>query len=143
MIAPDVNVLVYAVREDLPQHGEYKTWLAEARDTSEPLALFEPVLVSALRILTNPRIFTVPTPQPLALEFVERLIATPNAVCLRAGQRHWEIFVGLCRSANCRGDLVPDAYFAALAIEHNCGWRSADRGFARFKGLHWRHPLEA
>jgi predicted nucleic acid-binding protein len=35
-----------------------------------------------------------------------------------------------------------DAYFAALAIEHGCEWITADRGFARFPGLRWRHPLD-
>jgi hypothetical protein len=36
---------------------------------------------------------------------------------------------------------VPDAYFAALAIESGCDWITTDRDFARFKGLRWRHPL--
>jgi predicted nucleic acid-binding protein len=36
---------------------------------------------------------------------------------------------------------VPDAYFAALAIEAGCEWITTDRAFARFKGLRWRHPL--
>ena len=40
-----------------------------------------------------------------------------------------------------RGNLVPDAYFAALALESGCEWLTADRGFARFPGLRWRHPL--
>jgi hypothetical protein len=37
---------------------------------------------------------------------------------------------------------VPDAYLAALAIEHDAEWYSADRGFARFPGLRHRHPLD-
>ena len=41
-----------------------------------------------------------------------------------------------------KGNLVPGAYLAALAIEHGCELISADRDFARFPGLRWRHPLD-
>lgn len=55
--------------------------------------------------------------------------------------RHWGIFVDPCRAANAKGDLVPDAYHAALAIEHACDWVTTDRDFALFPGLRWHHPL--
>ena len=41
-----------------------------------------------------------------------------------------------------KGNLIPDAYFAALAIEWGCEWVTTDRDYARFPGLKWRHPLE-
>jgi predicted nucleic acid-binding protein len=34
--------------------------------------------------------------------------------------------------------MVPDAWFAALAIEHGCEWITEDRDYARFPGLRWR-----
>jgi predicted nucleic acid-binding protein len=36
-----------------------------------------------------------------------------------------------------RGNLVPDAWFAALAIESGCGceWVTLDRDYIRFAGL--------
>jgi predicted nucleic acid-binding protein len=40
-----------------------------------------------------------------------------------------------------RGNLVPDAYLAALAIESGSEWITTERGFARYPGLRWRHPL--
>jgi hypothetical protein len=40
-----------------------------------------------------------------------------------------------------RGNLVPDAYLAAMAIESGCEWITTDRDYSRFKGLRWRHPL--
>lgn len=58
------------------------------------------------------------------------------------GERHWEIFTRLCRSARARGNLVPDAYLAALAIESGTEWITTDRDYARFPGLRWRHPLD-
>jgi predicted nucleic acid-binding protein len=47
----------------------------------------------------------------------------------------------LCKTASARGNLIPDAFFAALAIEAGCEWITTDRDFARFEGLRWRHPL--
>ena len=44
--------------------------------------------------------------------------------------------------AQTRGNLVPDAYHAALAIEHGCQWITTDRDYSRFSRLSWRHPLD-
>ena len=68
--------------------------------------------------------------------------ASPNAVELIPGQRHWAIVEGLCRAIDGRGNDVPDAFLAALTIEAGGTWWSADRGFARFRDLRWRHPLD-
>jgi uncharacterized protein len=59
------------------------------------------------------------------------------------GQRHWEIFTRLCREANAKGNLVPDAYLAALAIESGSEWMTTDRDYGRFPGLRWRDPVRA
>jgi hypothetical protein len=53
------------------------------------------------------------------------------------------VFVGLCRAAGARGNLVTDAWLAALAIDQGCTLMTADRDFARFKGLRFKHPLES
>jgi len=36
--------------------------------------------------------------------------------------------------------MVSDAFHAALAIELGAEWITADRDYARFPGLRWRHP---
>jgi hypothetical protein len=51
------------------------------------------------------------------------------------------IFRDLCRAANAKGNLIPDAYLAALAIECGGEWVTMDREYARFPGLRWRSPL--
>jgi predicted nucleic acid-binding protein len=38
---------------------------------------------------------------------------------------------------------VPDAFLAAMAIEHNAELISLDRDFALFPGLAWRHPMDS
>jgi uncharacterized protein len=60
---------------------------------------------------------------------------------IQPGPRHWDIFIRLCREANATGNLVQDAWLAALAIEWGCEWITADRGFNRFNGLRWRSPI--
>ena len=57
------------------------------------------------------------------------------------GGRHWEIFLRTCHDAEARGNLIPDAWLAALAIEHGCEFVTTDRDYARFPALRWRHPL--
>jgi len=67
----------------------------------------------------------------------------PDAAVLSPGPRHWQIFTGLCAESGARGNLVPDAYLAALAIETGSEWISTDRDYRRFRGLRLRHPLDA
>jgi toxin-antitoxin system PIN domain toxin len=142
MILPDVNVLVYAFREDAPEHRQYRKWLLERVESSEAFGLSELVLSGVVRVLTHPRVFDPPTPIAAALEYCDALRAQPNVVVLSPGERHWEIFSTLCTRVRAKGNVVPDAYHAALSIEHGCEWVTADRGFARFPGLRWRHPLD-
>lgn len=142
MIAPDVNVLLYALRAESARHAEFRGWLQAVLRGDEPVVLFEPALAAVLRIATHPGIFKTPTPRSIVEAFVEAALQAPGAAPARAGDAHWRIFRDQCRRADCRGNLVQDAYFAALAIEHGCTWVTTDRDFARFPGLTWRHPLD-
>jgi hypothetical protein len=143
MIAPDVNVLLYALRKDADRHAEYRTWLQAALNGREPVALFEPVLAAVLRVATHPAVFRPPTPRRVVEAFVDACLAAPAAMALRAEAGHWPLFRELCTRADCRGNLVQDAYLAALAVEHDAVFVTTDRDFARFPGLRWQHPLDA
>jgi len=141
VILPDVNVLVYAHRRDTQDHRRLRGWLEDVVEADQAYALSELVLSGFIRVVTHPRIFREPSSLDDALAFAEQLLGQPNCVLVQPGSRHWDIFVGLCRKASARGNLVPDAFFAALAIEAGCEWITTDRDFARFEGLRWRHPL--
>jgi toxin-antitoxin system PIN domain toxin len=142
VILVDVNILVYAFRTDAPRHSEYRGWLTERVGGREAFGLSELVLSGVLRVLTHPCVFNPPEPLKSAFGFVDALRTQPNCVLLAPGTRHWEIFRELSERAGAKGNLVADAYHAALAIEHGCEWITADRDYARFAGLRWRHPLE-
>ena len=141
MLLPDVNVLVYAHREDSPHHAGCREWLETLLNGQEAYGLSELVLSGFVRVVTHPKVFTRPSPLADALEFTEQLRGRPNGVAITPGRRHWQIFRELCVEAGTKGNLVPDAYLAAMAIESGCEWVSTDRDFSRFKGLRWRHPL--
>lgn len=141
MILADVNVLVYAFRPDAPGHAGYREWLESTVASDDPFGVSELVLSSFIRIVTNPRAFARPDSIEEALGFTDSFLSQPNAVVVAPGPRHWEIFSRLCRAVEAKGNVVPDAYLAALAIETGSEWITTDRGFARFPGLRWRHPL--
>jgi len=143
MILLDVNVLVHVHREDAERHDELKSWLEKSLAQPEGVAVSELVLSGCLRILTHSRIFQKPTPLAFALEFIEDFRSRSQVHLLAPGADHWRIFTELCRQAEARGNLIPDAYHAALAMEFGCEWITLDRGFARYPGLRWRHPLDS
>ena len=141
MILPDANVLIYAFRSDSSRHREYKEWLEDAVDGSEAYGVSPQVLASFLRICTHPRIFLRPSAHDTALAFCRALLERPNATVITPQERHWDIFENLCRDSKATGNVLQDAWFAALAIETGCEWVTTDRDFARFDGLRWRAPL--
>ena len=141
MILADVNVLVYAHREDADEHRRFFDWLRATIEADAAFAVSDQILSGFIRVVTHPRVFRRPTPLAVALEFTDALREQPNAVSVAPGPRHWRIFSDLCRQVRARGNLVADAYLAALAIESGCEWLTTDRDYARFPGLRWRHPL--
>jgi hypothetical protein len=143
VILVDVNVLVYAARTDSPRHLEYRQWLDRTLNGESPFGVATLVLSGLVRVLTHPRVFDPPTPLAGAIEFADTLLAHPNSVRVGPGDRHWTIFKRLCEESDVKGNLVADAYLAALAIESGSEWITTDRDFSRFHGLHWRHPLKS
>jgi uncharacterized protein len=141
MLLPDVNVLVYAHRNDVPDHDRYRRWLESVLEGDAAYALSDIVLSGFLRVVTHPGVFVEPTPLETALRFLADVRERPNCVLVAPGARHWDIFQRLCREAGVKGNLVPHAFLAALAIEAGLEWITTDRDFARFPGLRWRHPL--
>ena len=137
----DVNVLVYAFRKDYADHVEYKRWLEELINAPYAFGISDLVLSGFVRIVTHPKVFSTPDSIGDALGFAQGVRAAPRCIAVSPGKRHWGIFSELCTQAGAKGNLVADAYHAALAIEHGCEWVTADRDYARFPGLVWRHPL--
>jgi toxin-antitoxin system PIN domain toxin len=139
----DVNVLVYAHRQDAADHAAYREWLTKVIASEEAFGVPDMVLSGFVRVVTHPRIFKTPSTIEQALAFVADVRDAPNALRVEPGPRHWEIFERLCRETPARGNLVADAFLAAFAIEAGCEWVTTDGDYVRFKGLRSRHPLRA
>jgi len=119
----------------------YRIWLDQLVNGDESYGISDLVLSGHLRIVTNPRVFSPPSNIEAALDFAERLRHAPSCVVVTPGFRHWQIFSSLCRATSVKGNLVPDAYFAALAIESGSEWITTDGDYARFPYLRWRRPF--
>jgi uncharacterized protein len=141
MTIADVNVLVYAFRQDADRHRDYKRWIEDRISSDEPYGVCDGVLAGFLRVVTHPKAFNQPSSIAEALEFVDAIRSQPNCSLIGPGERHWGILAHLCRATQAKGNLIPDAYFAALAIESGSEWITTDRDYSRFPGLRWRHPL--
>jgi toxin-antitoxin system PIN domain toxin len=138
MILPDVNILVHAFRADTPNHGICRRWLDGVVNGDARYGMSPQILSSVIRIATHPKVFAIPSSTDEILEFCDILLAQSHCVVIQPGERHWDIFKRMCTEADARGNLVPDAWFAALAIESGCEWITLDRDYARFPGLQWR-----
>ncbi|MGH8509072.1 MAG: type II toxin-antitoxin system VapC family toxin [Gammaproteobacteria bacterium] len=141
MMLLDVNVLIYAHRQDAPNHDAFRDWLEDLINSDQAFGMSDLVLSSFLRVMTHPKVFNPPSSLGQALAFAGELRDQPNCIRVAPGSRHWDIFCRLCREAGVKGNLVPDAFLAALAIESGSEWITTDRDYSRFKGLRWRHPL--
>lgn len=141
MILPDVNVLLYAFRSDSTHHGAALAWVEALVNGDEAYGMSPQVLGSVVRLATHPRVFVAPSRLEDALAFARVLLEQPQCTAIVPGTRHWAIFEDLCRRAAASGNLVQDAWFAALAMESGCEWVTTDGDFARFPGLRWRRPF--
>lgn len=141
MILCDVNVLLYAFRRDATNHEQYRAWLDEVVNGDAAYGMSPQVLASVIRLSTHPRVFVRPSRLDEALAFTRLLVDQPNCVVVHPGPRHWDVFTRLCADAQATGNLVPDAWFAAMAVESGCEWITTDRDYARFKPLRWRVPF--
>jgi len=138
VILPDVNVLIYAFRNDAKSHHIARAVLDPlfAGDTRFGIS---PLTLGALvRVTTNARTFVNASSLEEAFGFCDDIYSHGNCQIVAPGDRHWRIFERLCRETNTRGPDVADVWYAALAIEWGCEWITFDRDYARFPDLNCR-----
>jgi toxin-antitoxin system PIN domain toxin len=140
VILPDVNVLIYAFRQDVPQYALCHAWLQSVVDGDARFGISPLALSAVVRVTTNHRSYRTPSTLEEAFRFCEHLRAQPHCQLVAPGERHWSIFSRLCIETDTRGPRITDAWFAALAIEWGCEWITLDRDFARFPGLKLQVP---
>lgn len=138
MLLPDVNVLLAGFRADHDHHRRTRTFLEEARSASDMLGVSDVALASVVR---PTRAYSYDRTTPTRSSSTSMCCSTPGQL-LRAGSTHWSRFSEFCRHLQLRGNLLSDAYLAALALEQGVELITFDRGFGRHPGLRWRCLLD-
>lgn len=136
----DANVLLYAVNESEPRHGEANRWLDDALNGPDTVAFAWVALLAFVRLSTRVGLFPEPLPVEGAIATVKSWLARPNAVIVEPTARHVDVLTGLLVALGTGGNLVTDAHLAALSIEHRCTVITYDADFGRFAGVRWAPP---
>ncbi len=137
----DANLLLYARHSGAREHERARDWLTEALNGPQRVGLPWESLSAFARVASQPRLALHPlAPAEVAAQIAEWL-AAPAAWVPVPTERHAEVLCRLIEAEDIRGNLVPDAHLAALAICHGVPVCSADTDFARFGELRWINPL--
>lgn len=137
----DANILLYAKFADYPQHAAAREWMEAVLSAPDPVALPWLSLTAFVRIATNRRLFENPLPPTDAIAEVQGWLARPNVWTPEPGPRFSVVFAELIDATQASGNLVTDAWLAALALEHGLAVISSDADFGRFPRLNWSNPL--
>jgi uncharacterized protein len=137
----DANLLIYAVHKRAAQHEAAAAWLTEQLNGPRRVGLPWQSLSAFLRISTHPRAFARPLTPAVAWQRITDWLAAPAAWIPTPGPNYAQLLGELITRYEVRGNLVPDAQLAALALEHGLMVCSADTDFARFAEIRWQSPV--
>jgi toxin-antitoxin system PIN domain toxin len=138
----DANILLYAVDTRSPFHQPARDWLESALSGPVRVGLPWTSLTAFLRIATHPRASAHPLPPAEAWSLVTDWLGAGPAWIPEPTPQHADLLRRLIVDGDLRGNLVPDAHLAALAIEHGVSVCSADSDFARFPEVGWFNPVK-
>jgi toxin-antitoxin system PIN domain toxin len=111
MMLMDVNVLVYAHREDAKDHRAYRDWLESVINSNIAYGFSELVLSGFIRVVTHPKVFEKPSTPEVAVGFAQQIRSAGHAVCLAPGKSHWDLFL------KCVQSICADEQSCAVAAD--------------------------
>ena len=142
MIVFDTNILVYAHRRDSVFHDRAEACVRGYAQGAAIWAIPWPCVHEFLAVVTNPRIFKIPTPAADAIAQVDLWQESPRLRLLAEEDGYWRILTDLLKSSRVQAAKIHDARVAALALYHGASeLLSADRDFSRMGPLIVRNPL--
>src|SRR6185436_14004134 len=118
MIALDTNILVYAHRKDSAFHQQAADCVRTCAEGPAAWAIPWPCIHEFLAIVTNPRIFKLPTTPAAAINQVEAWTASPTLRLLAEDDGYWPVLSRLLRSSRVQAAKIHDVRVAALALHH-------------------------
>lgn len=141
MICPDINLLLYAVFSNYPQHRKAKIWWDGVLSSSKTVSIGHVVVLGFVRISTSARVFDTPLSTELAISVVDSWLTQPNVELIGPAESHWDNLKNMLRGANAGSNLITDAHIAALAADYGLVIYSNDTDFARFPNVETVNPL--
>lgn len=135
MLVCDVNVLIATYRADHPHHSRVRPWWLAALQSGERIHVPDIAWVAFLRIVSNPRVFAVPSSMSQACDFADAVRAHPAYSVGWVSPATFEEFTRRCREDHVTGNLVTEAWIAATATIMGAPVVTLDRDFRRFDGL--------
>jgi toxin-antitoxin system PIN domain toxin len=141
LIAVDTNILVFAHREELPQHKSALARITHLAEGDSPWGIPVFCIGEFVRVITHPRLFDPAYSAEEACGAVDRILESPSLRILYPGTGFVIHFQEAVREANAVGNLVFDAQIVAVCRESGVSTLiTQDRDFARFHGFKTR-PL--
>lgn len=141
MILLDINILLYAYDSRSPKHREAKSWLEDQFSGTETVLIPWTTVLGFLRITTSNKILKRPFLLENAVDIVATWLELPHVQLLQPLPSHWHSLKTMLLEYQAKGNLVPDAHLAMLALENGATVCSTDRDFSRFRAVKWLNPL--
>ena len=143
MMAVDTNVLVYAHRREVPEHGAAASMVRELATGQARWAIPWPCVYEFFSVVTNKRIWKGAASTPTqAYAQLQAWFGSPMLVLLAETEDFADVLAGFLTRARVRGPVVHDARVAALCVAH--GVRTLltrDRDFTLFPELPTQNPF--
>lgn len=131
----DVNVVVALYHPDHPHHEAASAWWEESRAAGEPFTVPDVVWVAFARVITNRAVFSIPATFGQAWTFVTAVAGQETYARYAADERVLALFARLSEAARATGNLITDAYVAAMAASLGANVVTFDRDFRKFDGV--------
>ena len=141
MIALDTNLLIYAHRTGVPEHGEARNAIEKALNSPGGCGVALPSVAEFFSIVTHPTASGTPSPPGVAGAFLASL-REGGVETLRPGPGFVERLVQMAADLDVSGPRIFDLQIAICALDGGATelW-THDRGFVRVPGLVIRDPL--
>ena len=143
MVLIDLNIWLYAYNTSEKQQQAAQSWIESVLISGESVIVPWSVIVGFARLIgLGPLRFNLEVLDQTLSNFFSAL-SQDNVTVINPSQNFLEVYQKIVITCQSYGNLAPDAYLAALAIENGARLATNDKGFSRFEseGLRWFNPL--
>jgi toxin-antitoxin system PIN domain toxin len=143
LIAVDTNVLVYAHRNEVPEHDTAVELLRTLAEGTEHWAIPWPCVYEFFSVVTNPRIWKAKASSPeQAWGQLDAWFSAPAVRLIGESDDFVASLASVARRARVRGPVIHDARVAAICLAHGVSRLvTRDRDFSLFPELALENPF--